>query len=101
MDAQKLRGANSFEKRKTLRGSSQRAPLLSRFKAYAGLLLPLMLGAMRKAQRSCAAMDSRAFDIYKKRTWIDKPVMETRDFACIIGCIIMFTGVLFINFKLL
>ena len=101
MDAQKLRGMNLFEKRKMFRGSKQKALFFSRFKAYTGILLPLMLGAMRKAQRSSAAMDSRAFGIYKKRTWIDKPMMKMRDYACIIGCVILFTGVLIVNFNLL
>ncbi|MCL2266639.1 MAG: energy-coupling factor transporter transmembrane protein EcfT [Treponema sp.] len=94
MDAQRLRCQRSFERRNS--GS-----ILSRVRAYSGLLLPLMLGAMRKAQRSSDAMDSRAFGIYKKRTWIDKPVMKIRDFICITGCVIFFTGVLFVNFSLI
>ena len=94
MEAQKLRGMRSFDRKE---GGS----LFSRLKAYTGLILPLMLGAMKKAQASSIAMDSRAFGIYKKRTWIDKPVMKGRDFACITGCIILFCGVFFVNFKLL
>jgi len=95
MDAQMLRGISSFDRQKD--GSS----FFSRLKAYTGILLPLMLGAMRKAQYSSAAMDSRAFGVYKKRTWIDKQTMKSRDFICIIGCIMLFLGVLFINFAVL
>jgi energy-coupling factor transport system permease protein len=88
MDAQKLRGMQSFEK-----GS-----FLSRIKTYTGLLVPLMLGAMRKAQVSSVAMDSRAFGIYKKRTWIEFPQMNTCDFWFMAGSIIFFTCILFFNY---
>lgn len=89
IDAQKLRGMRSFEE-----GS-----LFSRIKAYTGLLVPLMLNAMRKAQVSSVAMDARAFGIYKTRTWIDKPAAKRRDFIFIICFVIIFAFFVCLNYK--
>ncbi|MCL2759874.1 MAG: energy-coupling factor transporter transmembrane protein EcfT [Treponema sp.] len=86
MDAQRLRGMKSFEKR------------IFGIKAYADLLVPLMLNAMRKAQYSSVIMDSRAFGVYKTRTWLDKPRMKPRDFAAILACVIFSAGLLFFNY---
>ena len=88
MDAQKLRGFQYF-KRKTV---------ISWIKAYTGLLIPLILGAMRKAQKTSIAMDKRAFGIYKTRTWIDKPQMKPKDFFIIIACFIYFTTLILFNY---
>ena len=88
MDAQKLRGMRSFEE-----GS-----FFSRIKAYRGIVIPLMLGAMRKAQLAGIAMDSRAFGIYNKRTWIDWPVMKKRDYITVAACVIYSAVILFFNF---
>ena len=88
MNAQRLRGMQSLEK-----GS-----FFSRIKTYTGLLVPLMLGAMRKAQVSSVAMDSRAFGVYKKRTWIELPQMKTYDYWFMAGSIIFFTRILFFNY---
>jgi len=89
MDAQKLRGMGAFEK-----GS-----FFAKIKAYPRLVVPLVLGAMRKAQISSVAMDSRAFGVYKTRTWIDKPQMQTLDFLFIFACIVFSAVVLFFNYK--
>jgi len=83
MNAQKLRGM-----RKT------------GLKAAVKLLIPLMLGAMRKAQDSSVAMDSRAFGIYKTRTWIDKPVMKKTDYIIIVFSIVFFILVIMLNYLL-
>jgi energy-coupling factor transport system permease protein len=88
IDAQKLRGISCFEK-----GS-----FFSKLKAYPGLVVPLVLGAMRKAQLASVSMDSRAFGVYKKRTWLDKPVMKLRDFLTIIFGAVFFTGILLTNY---
>ncbi|MCL2184404.1 MAG: energy-coupling factor transporter transmembrane protein EcfT [Treponema sp.] len=90
IDAQKLRRSVSFDKRSFFSG----------IKAYTGLLLPLILGAMRKAESSSVSMDSRAFGIYKTRTWIDKPKMKAVDFLFISACIVFFASLLIINYKL-
>ena len=82
MDTQKLRG--------------KQTPGIT---GYAGLMVPLMLNAMRKAQASAIAMDCRAFGVYKTRTWIDLPQMKTHDFLFIFTCIVYFTFVIFYNYK--
>ena len=89
MDAQKLRGSALFAKKS----------FFSAVKAYSGLLIPLMLGAMRKARSSSVAMDSRAFGIYKTRTWIDKPRMKKADFWVLAFCLVFFAGMLFFNYN--
>ena len=93
MDAQRLRGMNSFKKRQK--------PIFSFFpwiKAISTAAVPLMLGAMRKAQVSSSAMDSRAFGIYKTRTWLDKPQMKLRDFFFISACTVFTAFILFLNY---
>ncbi|MDR0323436.1 MAG: energy-coupling factor transporter transmembrane protein EcfT [Treponema sp.] len=87
MDAQKLRGMRSFDK----------GFLLTKLKAYSGLALPLVLGAMRKAQSSSVAMDSRAFGVYKTRTWLEKPEIKLRDIISVILSIVLLSGILFLN----
>ena len=89
MDAQKLRGMKSFEK----------GPVFSRIRAYTGLLIPLMLNAMRKAQISSIAMDARAFGIYKTRTWIDKPEIRKNDYIFILFSIFIFAFIVCLNYK--
>jgi energy-coupling factor transport system permease protein len=82
MDARKLRGAGR-----------------PGIRAYASLAVPLVLGAMRKAQISSVAMDSRAFGVYKTRTWLDKPRMKGYDFATILVCILFIACLLFVNYR--
>ncbi|MDR1836153.1 MAG: energy-coupling factor transporter transmembrane protein EcfT [Treponema sp.] len=89
MDAQKLRGMRSFEK----------GHFFAKLKAYPGIVLPLVLGAMRKAQMSSLVMDSRAFGVYKTRTWLDKPEMKTHDFFFIVICVVFFLLMLFLNYS--
>ncbi|MCL2804952.1 MAG: energy-coupling factor transporter transmembrane protein EcfT [Treponema sp.] len=91
MDAQKLRNFNYFDKK---------ASFFSGIKAYCSLLVPLMLGVMRKAQVSSIAMDSRAFGIYKTRTWIDKPQIKYYDFLLMAACFVFFVCILFLNYYL-
>jgi len=93
IDAQKLRGVNSFESRSF--GS-----FIGKLKAYPSLAVPLMLGAMRKAQSAAIAMDSRAFGIYKTRTWLDRPMMKRLDYLCITVCVLFSAGLLSLNFFL-
>ncbi|MCL2764615.1 MAG: energy-coupling factor transporter transmembrane protein EcfT [Treponema sp.] len=80
-DAQKLRGMRA-------RG----------IMAYKSLLIPLMLGAMRKAHVSSVAMDSRAFGIYKTRTWTYKPKLKRHDFWFISVCLVYIACILLINY---
>jgi len=88
MDAQKLRGSRVFEGRS----------LFGKLKAYPGLAVPLVLGAMRKAQTAGLAMDSRAFGVYRTRTWLDKPSMKRRDFLSVVFSAVFCAAVLWYNF---
>jgi len=81
MNAQKLRGLRRFG-----------------IKAAAGLLIPLMLCAMKKAQRSSVAMDCRGFGVYKTRTWTDSPKIKGTDILFFVFSVIFFTGILFLNY---
>ena len=93
MDAQKLRGMCVLESRS----------FLTRLKAYPALVVPLVLGAMRKAQLASVAMDSRAFGVYKTRTWLpacefDKPEIKKIDYFSILICVFFSVVILFFNF---
>jgi len=95
MDAQKLRGMRSFEPRSNERRSS----FFAKMKAYPGLVVPLVLGAMRKAKSSSVAMDSRAFGVYKTRTWLEKPRMKVYDFIFIAFSVVFTAGILYLNYS--
>jgi len=88
MDAQKLRGMRSFEE-----GS-----FITKMKSYCALAVPLVLSAMRKAQSSSIAMDSRAFGVYKTRTWLNKPEIKQYDIIALIACFIFCACLLFLNY---
>jgi energy-coupling factor transport system permease protein len=83
MDARKLRGSRG-----------KRPGIMT----YVSLAVPLVLGAMRKAQISSVAMDSRAFGVYKTRTWLDKPRMKGYDFIAILICMICTACLLLVNY---
>jgi energy-coupling factor transport system permease protein len=90
IDAQKLRGMRSFEE----------GTLFKKLKAYPALVVPLVLGAMRKAQSASVAMDSRAFGVYRTRTWLEKPVMKIRDYLFLAACLVFIAFVLTLDFLL-
>jgi len=89
IDAQKMRGMNSFEKKL----------FFAKFKAYPGLVVPLLLSAMRKARLAGMAMDTRAFGAYRKRTWIDKLSMKMPDYIVLAVCFCFITLVLYFNYR--
>jgi len=91
MDAQKLRGSASFEK----------GHFFAKLKAYPALVVPLVLGAMRKAQSASAAMDSRAFGAFKKRTWLEKPVIKAHDYLFLAGFLIFSFFAVYVNYFLI
>jgi energy-coupling factor transport system permease protein len=69
MDAQKLRGMIVFEEGKKW----------DKFKAYPALVVPMVIGAMRRAQQMGVAMDTRAFGCSKQRTYIESIRMKKSD----------------------
>jgi energy-coupling factor transport system permease protein len=102
MDAQKLRGSVaptgcvSFGKSR-----SKERHFLEKLKAYPALVVPLVLGAMRKAQAASIAMDSRAFGAFKKRTWLEKPAIKVHDYLFLAGFFIFAFFAVYANYFLL
>ncbi|MDR2942238.1 MAG: energy-coupling factor transporter transmembrane protein EcfT [Treponema sp.] len=115
MDAQKLRGSDVFEERiRVYRKPAQNCTFgthankrkimdrkflgfVIKLKAYPSLVVPLVLGAMRKAQSASVAMDSRAFGAFKTRTWLEKSVMKVHDYLFLAGFLLFSCIVLFAN----
>jgi len=88
MDAQKLRGFMVFETGR----------FLSKIKALHVLVVPLVMGSMRRASMMGIAMDSRAFGAFKKRTFVDEINIERRDWIAL-AVFSLFSGViLFFSF---
>ncbi len=88
IDAQKMRGLTAFEK-----GS-----LAEKFKAYPPLVVPLVIGAMRKAQLMGVAMDSRAFGASKKRTYMENIEMKSKDYVYLVVGTIFTVAIVVANF---
>lgn len=87
VDAQRLRAMQTFEK-----GS-----LGDKLKSYPALVTPLVIGAMRRAQRMAVAMDSRAFGASKERTYLEDVSMHTADWIFIAGNILVTVAVFVLN----
>ncbi|MCL2127391.1 MAG: energy-coupling factor transporter transmembrane protein EcfT [Treponema sp.] len=60
MDARRLRGMRAFET----------GGFLARLGEYRAIAVPLLIKAMRRAHEISLAMDTRAFGVYEKRTWL-------------------------------
>jgi len=65
------------------------------------MVVPLVLGAMRRAQAASVAMDSRAFGAFKTRTWLEKPVMKSHDYLFLAGFLVFSALALYGNYFLL
>lgn len=90
MDAQKMRGLTVFEKGK----------LIDKFKAYPVLVVPLIIGAMRRAQLMGVAMDARAFGASKTKTFIEDIKLNGFDILALV-VILIFCGIaIWANFAL-
>ena len=87
MDAQKLRGMKAFEE-----GS-----FFNKMKAYPSLAVPLILGAMRRAQLAGIAMDARAFGAYKSRTWLLQLKMKLPDYLSFAAFFVFTALILILN----
>jgi energy-coupling factor transport system permease protein len=90
MDAQKLRGARAFDN----------VSFFVKLKTYPGLVVPLVLGAMRKAKAAGTSMDSRAFGVYKTRTWMDKQPLGVKDYLSLVIYLLFVILTLWLNFAL-
>jgi energy-coupling factor transport system permease protein len=74
VDAQKLRAFHAFET-----GS-----LWEKLRAYPPLVIPLVIGAMRRAQLMSIAMDTRGFGAYPERTYVHSIEMSRKDWLVLI-----------------
>ncbi len=87
LNAQKLRGFPVFE------GGT----LPAKLKALPSLVIPFVIGAMRRANMMGVAMDSRAFGSHKNRTYITSIKMKGGDWLFLTLGIFYMAGLLFLN----
>jgi energy-coupling factor transport system permease protein len=73
MDAQKIRGMRAFE------GGT----ILDKFRAYPALAVPLIIGAMRRAQMMRVAMDARGFGAFPIKTYLEDLRMSAGDYFAV------------------
>lgn len=90
MDAQKMRGMTVFENGK----------LLAKVKAWITLVVPLVIGAMRRAQMMGVAMDTRAFGANKKRTCLSELHLQKSDIIAGLVSLVVGAALLFGNYAL-
>jgi energy-coupling factor transport system permease protein len=83
IDARRLRGMESVKLRD-----------------YPAIVLPLMIKAMRQAQMMGLAMDTRAFGIYPKRTWLREIHFSAVDFRAFMAGIAWAAAAIAANFLL-
>jgi energy-coupling factor transport system permease protein len=88
MDAQKLRGFAVFEEGR----------IHEKMKAYPTLVVPMVIGAMKKSMLMSVAMDARAFGSKKTRTYIDKIAFTATDYSALIMLIILLGILSYYNF---
>lgn len=87
MDAQKMRGFMVFETGK----------FMEKLKAYSTLVVPLVVGAMRRAQLMGVAMEARAFGAMKTRTYREDLNLRTRDL--VYGAIVVLLCIVLVYFN--
>lgn len=90
MDAQKLRAFRVFEE----------GNLMQKLKAYPPLAVPLVIGAMRRAQMMGVAMDSRAFGALKHRTYLEDISMRPIDYVALVTFVLYSVALLVGNYML-
>lgn len=81
MDARRLRGIRSV-----------------RLREYPAIAFPLMIKAMRQAQMTALAMDSRAFGAYRTRTWLREIRLSALDYGVCAAGITWFVVTLAANY---
>lgn len=89
-NAQLLRACTVFEE----------GNLAQKIKAYPALIVPLVIGAMRRAQSMGIAMDARSFAVYKERTYINELVWHKKDTVALCMVILAVAGMIALNIVL-
>ena len=69
--------------------------VFSRLRIYFSLLVPLLVGGLRRAQASAIAMDSRAFGAYAKRTILNEMKISLIEKIFVILHILVLAGVVY------
>ncbi|MDR1950041.1 MAG: energy-coupling factor transporter transmembrane protein EcfT [Spirochaetaceae bacterium] len=87
MEAQKLRGLRAFEE----------GTFFDKLRAYPAIALPLIIGAMRRAQMMGAAMDARAFGAYPVKNSLETIKMSFRDYIAFVAVILCSVSALVLN----
>jgi energy-coupling factor transport system permease protein len=90
IDAQKLRGLRAFEE----------PGLWKKLKACPSLVIPLVLGAMRKGRLMGIVMDSRGFGAYPAKTWTENIRIGPADCLAFLTSIVFSGLILILNFAL-
>ena len=90
MDAQKLRGMRAFEE----------GTLMDKFRAYPALAIPLLTGAMRRAQLLGIAMDARGFGAFKTKSWLESIRMTSADYRAFAAALVFAAAALILNWAL-
>ncbi|HEY3313962.1 MAG TPA: energy-coupling factor transporter transmembrane component T [Bacillota bacterium] len=90
IDAQRLRGFTVFEK----------GTIVQKMRAYPALVVPLVIGAMRRAQLMGVAMDARAFGALDKRSYVEDIAMRPMDWVAAGVLVVYSAATLLANFTL-
>ena len=90
MDAQKMRGMTVFEDGK----------VRDKIKGWTTLVVPLVIGAMRRSQQMGVAMDTRAFGASKKRTYLEELHIKKSDFIALAVAILLAAALLWCNYAI-
>lgn len=90
MEAQKLRAFTVFEEGK----------FYEKLKAYPTLVVPMVIGAMKKAMLIGVAMDARAFGCNRKRTYVAQIEFTLIDYLSLIFIILLIGILSYFNFTL-
>lgn len=86
-NAQLLRACTAFEE----------GGFKEKMTAYPALIIPLVIGAMRRAQSLGVAMDARSFGVKKTRTYISDLHWETKDTIALVSIAFLVVGMVAFN----
>ncbi len=89
IDAQKLRGFTVFEEGR----------FYQKLVAYPTLVIPMVIGAMKKATLVGVAMDARAFGCQKTRTYVKELSFNRYDALFLVFLVLMITGLTVYNIR--
>ena len=77
-----------------VRGVREGGSLKARYRYFVGLLVPLLAGAVRRAERVALAMDARGFGAYPTRTFYRRSTFGREDLVFVVGTVVILGGCL-------